>query len=182
MKGIVFNLAEEVLTRAHGADAWDAVIAAASVEGSYTALGSYPDTDLTQLVGAAGRLLGVDEQSILCSVGEGAMPMLAERYPHFFTPHLDAISFILTLNDIIHPEVLKLYPGASVPTFAFERPRPDLLLLGYDSPRRLCALAEGFVLGAARHYGQAVTVDHQECVRQSDPACLLSCDFGDVGD
>ena len=40
------------------------------------------------------------------------------------TPHEDVRSFLPTLNDIIHPEVRKLYPGADVPTFGLQH-RPD---------------------------------------------------------
>ena len=36
MKGIIFNLAEEVVVREHGDDVWDAVLEGAGVTGSYT--------------------------------------------------------------------------------------------------------------------------------------------------
>lgn len=180
MKGIIFNLAEEVVVARHGEDAWDAVLEGAGVSGSYTTLGSYPDGDLTAIVASAARLLGTDERSVLRDVAEGAMPLLAERYPRFFTPHTDVLSFVLTLNDIIHPEVRKLYPGADVPTFAYEVHGEDAVTLTYDSARRLCALAEGFVKGAAAHYGQRAVVQHHSCMLSGDPTCRLHCEFGRV--
>ena len=59
MKGIIFNLVEEVVTAAYGEDTWDSLLDEAGLDGSYTSLGSYPDEDLFQLVGAASKALGV---------------------------------------------------------------------------------------------------------------------------
>lgn len=177
MKGIIFNLAEEVVTSLHGEDVWDAVLDGAGVDGSYTSLGSYPDEELVALVAAAGDLLGAPPDDVLRSLGEGAMPLLAERFPSFFEGHSSSRSFILTLNDIIHAEVRKLYPDATVPDFGFESPSDSEVVVQYDSPRRLCALAEGFIAGAAHHYGEDVTVEQPSCMHRGDPSCLLHCRF-----
>ena len=177
MKGIIFNLAEEVVSSEHGDDAWDAVLDGAGLAGSYTSLGNYPDEDLGAIVASAARLLGSDDASVLRHVAEGAMPLLAARYPHFFTPHTDARAFVLTLNDIIHPEVRKLYAGAEVPTFGYELQGDDAVTLTYDSQRRLCTLAEGFITGAAKQYGQQVVIEQPECMLRGDALCRLNCRF-----
>ncbi len=182
MKGIIFNLAEEVVSRAHGEDTWDTVLDGANLSGSYTSLGSYPDEDLFAILAEAARLLGSDPQTMLREVAEGAMQLLAKRYPHFFDPHRDTLSFVLTLNDIIHPEVRKLYPGAQVPTFSYEQHSSTALTMGYSSERRLCLLAEGFVTGAARHYGQQVVIEQSSCMLRGDETCLLQCEFSDAAD
>jgi hypothetical protein len=181
MKGILFNLAEEVVSQAHGEDTWDDVLEHAGLEGSYTSLGSYPDQHLTRILAAAGQLLGVDQQTMLRNVAERAIPLLAERYPQFFAAHDDARAFVLTLNDIIHPEVRKLYPGADVPTFRYELVSADALVLGYESARRLCSLAQGFLSGAAAHYGQTITIEQRACMLRGDARCLLYCEFHRVG-
>lgn len=180
MKGIIFNLAEEVVSSEHGEDAWDAVLDGAGVAGTYTSLGSYPDADLLAIVSSAARLLQSDQDAVLRHVAEGAIPLLATRYPHFFTPHKDARSFVLTLNEIIHPEVRKLYPGADVPHFSYDVQEGDAVNLRYFSARRLCALAEGFIAGAARHYGQRVRIEQPACMLRGDESCLLRCEFSDV--
>ena len=180
MKGIIFNLAEEVVSSEHGEDAWDAVLDGAGLDGSYTSLGSYPDADLMAIVRSAASILGTDEKSVLRHVAEGAIPLLAARFPHFFAPHTDALSFVLTLNDMIHPEVRKLYPGAEPPVFAYDVAGSDVVTLTYQSSRSLCALAEGFVSGAAAHYGQRVVISRPACRLQGDEQCLLRCEFRDA--
>jgi hypothetical protein len=178
VKGIIFNLAEEVMTDAHGPDAWDAVLDTAGVTGSYTSLGSYPDDDLHRIVRAGAAALDSTPTDVLRTVGAGAMPQLAARFPEFFEPHATTRSFVLTLNDIIHPEVRKLYPGADVPEFTFDTSQgDDVLVLRYQSDRRLCALAEGFLTGAARHFGERVDLSHDRCLHRGDDHCAIRCAF-----
>jgi hypothetical protein len=74
-------------------------------------------------VTGAAALLGTDERTVLRTVAEGAIALLAERYRHFFTPHTDTRAFVMTLKDMIHPEVRKLCPGATPPVFGFEPAR-----------------------------------------------------------
>ncbi len=180
MKGIIFNLAEEVVRRQHGEDAWDAILVAAGLDGSFTSLGSYPDEHFERIVACAAAQLGTDRRSVLQVVSEGAIPLLAERYPHFFTPHTSTRAFVLTLNDMIHPEVRKLYPGATPPVFGFEPASEDELMLSYTSARGLCALAEGFLHGAATHYGQTVVITQLTCLLDGAGRCLLHCRFTDA--
>ena len=177
MKGVLFNLAEQVVTDGYGARMWDDVLDSAGVEGSYTSLGSYPDAQFHALVAAIADRLDVETQVVVRRVGEGALPLLAARYPHFFAGHDSAHAFLLTLNDIIHPEVRKVYPGADVPEFGFEVPSDAVLIIHYGSPRRLCMLAEGFIHGAARLYAEGLTLTHEICMLQGDPACVLCCVF-----
>lgn len=105
------------------------------------------------------------------------MPFLRTMYPAFFDSQTSTRSFILTLNDIIHPEVRRLFPGADVPVFDFDTSVPDALTLGYHSPRKLCALAHGFIEGAADHYGETVDVEQTECMHRGDAKCVFQLRF-----
>ena len=173
MKGVVFNLLEEFVRGAHGEDAWDAVLDRAHVDGAYTSLGNYADQDLGALVGAASEMLGQPPPVIIRSFGRAALPMLAAKYPGFFTPFPSTRPFLLALNDIIHPEVNKLYPGADTPEFEFDGSSEDVLVMRYASPRRLCEFAQGLIEGAAAHYREAVTIDEPQCMHRGDACCEL---------
>ena len=178
MKGIVFNLFEEVVRREHGEDAWDDLIDEADVAGAYTSLGNYDDTDLSSLVSAAARSLNRRPYDIVRWFGREALPLLARKYPTLFARHATTRSFILTLNDIIHPEVRKLYPGADVPEFEFDVSSPDVLVMNYRSARRLCGFAEGLVEGAAAHFGESVLFEQPRCMLRGDPTCVFRISFG----
>src|SRR5205807_6193394 len=143
----------------------------------YTSLGSYPDAELAKLVLAASSVLQQPPDTVLRFFGAEALPLLAAKYPAFFLGHTGTQSFLLTLNDIIHPEVRKLYPGAEVPDFTFSSFDDGALLIGYDSPRQLCELAAGFVFGAGDHCGESVAVDQPACMHRGTAACILRCRF-----
>jgi hypothetical protein len=177
MKGIVFNLLEQVLTEEHGEDAWDQVLDSAGQEGAYTAVGSYPDEHFMSLVAAACDRFGLEPDDLVRWFGKRAMPLFAARYPSFFEGHTSTRSFVLTLNDVIHPEVRKLFPGAEVPNFRFESPDEGTVELGYVSPRKLCSFAEGLVEGAAAHFGETVTMRQTMCMKRGDDRCVLVCTF-----
>jgi hypothetical protein len=173
VKGVIFNLVESVVRSERGDDAWDDVIDESGVSGAYTSLGSYPDSDLDDIAETVGRKVGTDTSSVIRHVGHEGLGLLAERYPEFFTPHDDVISFLLTLNDIIHPEVRRLYPGAMVPEFEHHSAGPGVLELTYRSERGRCDLAEGLILGVGRHYGQRVSVTQPVCSRDGSEHCVL---------
>lgn len=173
MKGVVFNLLEEVVSRHHGETVWDTLLDAAGLPGSYTSLGSYPDEQMEQLVLAASSALGLPPAKVLRWFGREAMPLLAARYPVFFNAQKSLCPFILSVNSIIHPEVRKLYAGAHCPNFHFEDAPDGTLLMQYSSRRKLCYLAHGFIEGAAAHYAESVDVTHLQCMHEGDTKCLL---------
>lgn len=173
MKGVIFNLLEAVVTEAHGEATWDTLLADTGLDGAYTAVGSYPDADLLALVQAGSTRLGISETDLVRWFGRTAIPLLADRYPQFFEGHHSVTSFLPTLNDVIHAEVRKLYPDADVPEFEFLGGGDDHIRMGYRSPRRLCALAEGFVEGAADRFGEQVTVGQPECMLEGAERCVL---------
>ena len=160
MKGIIFNLLEEVVTEQFGEKTWDQLLDQAQVEGSFTSLGNYPDEALFKLVAAASVALKQTPDAVVRWFGVNALPLLARKYPAFFDRHQSTRPFILTLNGIIHPEVRKLYPGADTPEFDFDTSSSEVLVMNYRSKRKLCSLVEGFTEGAATHYQETVSIQH----------------------
>lgn len=177
MKGVVFTLLQQLVTNEYGENTWDDLLDAAGVDGAYTSVASYPDEEMTSLVQAASTALNVSEDDVLIWFGRNCMPLFAESFPHVFEGHADARSLVLTLNDVIHPEVRKLFPGAYVPEFAFDDSDPASLSLSYTSKRRLCSFAEGLLMGAADHFGEQAAVVHERCMKRGDDACLIGVSF-----
>jgi predicted hydrocarbon binding protein len=173
VKGIVFNLLEEVVRVEYGEDTWDQLLDAAGTDGAYTSLGSYDDDELMRLVAAASAALGISPPEVVRWFGRKAVRLLAEKYPRFFEPHTSTRPFLLTLNNIIHPEVRKIYPGADVPVFDFDSSDEDELVLGYRSDRKLCSLAEGLIEGAADHFGETANLKHERCMANGDDKCVI---------
>jgi Haem-NO-binding len=177
VKGIIFNLLEQIVRREYGDTIWDDLLETAQVDGAYTSLGNYPDDHLYRLVHSASSALNLPPDAIIKWFGRNALPLLAHKYPQFFDPHQSTRTFLLTLNDVIHTEVRKLYPGAEVPEFDYDTSSATVLLMGYRSPRKLCLLAEGFTEAAAAHYGETLAFVHLQCVSRGDEKCLFQISF-----
>jgi heme-NO-binding protein len=174
MKGIIFNLLEEAFTAEHGEDAWDDLLRVSGTDGAYTSLGRYPDQELVTLVGAAADVRGESVPDCLRWFGREAMARLAGSYSTFFVDHYSLRTFLPTINEVIHAEVRKLYPGADTPWFDVDEDG-DALQLVYASPRRLCPLAEGLIEGAAARFGESVVIHQPECMLRGDARCVLVC-------
>ena len=86
MKGIVFNLLEEVVSREYGDDMWDNLLDRLDSDGAYTSLGSYGDDEVIKLVDAASAATGKPAKTILQWFGRHAIPMLAGRFCPFSSP------------------------------------------------------------------------------------------------
>jgi hypothetical protein len=176
MKGVVFNVLQELVVTNYGEDTWDTLLDETELDGVYTSLGSYPDEHFLKLVGAASQAFEMPPDDVVRWFGRGALPLFAERYPQLFEPHDSTRSFVLTLNDIIHPEVRKLYPGADVPEFDFASSN-GTLVMGYRSQRKLCAFAEGLLEGTAEHFDEQIEIRQPQCMNRGDERCILEIDF-----
>lgn len=174
MKGVIFNLLETLVTRDHGADAWDDLLDEAGLAGAYTSLGAYDDAELESLLACAAAKMGCGREDMLRWFGQQAIPLMADLYPDFFVAHRSARPFIEGVNDVIHAEVRKLYAGAACPHFGIRPTTDGGLSLTYRSSRRMCALAHGFIEGAAGYYCETVEIAHQSCVEQGGAACEIA--------
>lgn len=173
MKGVVFNLLEEAVTRSFGPEVWDDLVDEADVSGAYTSLGNYSDDEILQLVTVAAAKLNLASPEVLRWFGEEAMPILKEKYGALFMGHPSARNFILSVNSIIHPEVRKLYAGAACPFFHFKAGEEGAVLMSYQSSRKMCDLAHGFIKGASKLFCEEVDIYHHTCMNHGAERCLM---------
>ena len=157
MKGVIFNVVEEVVTELFDEATWDALLDQAGVDGVYTALGNYPDAELMAIVGAAVATTGIETNDLLRTIGRHALKGLVGRMPNATDDASGTVEFLRQVNDIIHPEVLKLYPSATPPKFSFED-HDEGLIVHYQSARGLHALAAGLIEGCADLFDETVEV------------------------
>lgn len=172
MKGVLFNVVEDVVTEALSADAWDDVVERSDVGGAYTSLGTYPDRELTAIVGEVATEADLSGEETLQLTGQLGFKHLVARAPHLIEPYGDWKAILKALDDIIHPEVLKIYPGADVPQFVVTDDGDDLVVV-YTSARALCALADGLIVGTGTWFETSLTVEHETCIHRGDSSCTM---------
>jgi Haem-NO-binding len=164
---------EEIVVTHYDEDTWEDLLDDAALDGAYTSLGNYADQDLMRLVASASERLELPAEEVIRWFGRNATPIFKRQYPDFFVHHDSTVPFLLTLNEIIHPEVRKLYPGADVPLFDFDTSSDEVLVMGYSSARKLCAFAEGLLLGAGDVFGEEVAINQPKCMNRGDEQCRL---------
>lgn len=180
MKGIIFNELEEMVTQAYGEEAWETLIEQSDLktpDGIFIGPETYPFEDLVAIVSTASKVTGKSVEELVHAFGEYLFPKLAEKFPMFIKEGMTAKSFLMTVGDIIHVEVHKLFPEATLPKFTYEDPAPDELVMIYESERHLCDLAEGLLVGVGRHFGENLAFEQTKCTKRGDPHCRFEIRF-----
>jgi len=177
MKGVIFNILEELVEQRCGMQTWNEILSGLGYEGIYTAAKSYPDTELLALVEAVSDRLKISSEKVIGLFGEYLFSQLAERYPVFIEQQSTLRGFLKSVDAVIHVEVRKLYESPNLPSFVCHDIDPQTLVMEYRSPRQLCILAEGLIRGAAQYYNSAISIEHPRCLHKGDEHCDLVIRF-----
>lgn len=178
MKGVIFNLLEQVVAAELGDRTWDQIVAGSGAQTEYAPDGTYSHEEFLGLIDETAIALSKSPDETLAWFGRASIPLFANAYPDLFTPHDSAMGFVLTLNEVIHPEVREQFEGAFAPDFEFERVDERTLIISYASYRDLCPFAQGLIEGSAEHYGEVAVVEHYRCQRKGDARCALLLRLG----
>jgi hypothetical protein len=160
MKGVVFTAFLEMVESQFSEDMVDDIIEAAQLPsgGAYTAVGTYPHEEMVALVVALSERSGTPIPDLLRAYGKHLFAHFFLTHPSFFVNVHDALSFLEGIENIIHAEVLKLYPDAQLPRFETEHRNENQLVLLYDSNRHFEDLAEGLMLGCIDHFAERIDI------------------------
>jgi hypothetical protein len=159
MKGIVFTEFLELVENEFGLEVVQQIIDECELEtaGVYTTVGTYSHKEMFKMVAKLSEIKGLPVPALLTVFGEYFFTTLKTKYPVFVEkPNL--FSFLNSIDQYIHPEVLKLYPDAELPRFQAEIKNDNEMVLNYMSSRKMSDLAIGLIKGAANHFEEDVDV------------------------
>lgn len=171
MHGIIFTSFRQFLTtrfdQATVTTFW-------SGEPTYSITASYPDAEFLRLFGRVRAHTGAEPDGLLRDfgvfTGERTFVLL---YPSFYEEAGDARTFLLGVEERIHELIRAVVPEARPPRLQVEARGEDGVSIRYDSPRKMCVLLEGLLIGTARHYGETARVEEVRCMLRGDEACLF---------
>lgn len=147
-------------------------------QGFYSMSESHPDDEFMRLLGRTSAALSTPIETVLHDfgvyTGEQTFPRL---YPSQFEIAGDTRSFLLTVEDRIHELVRATIPDADPPALTVMPVGESQIDLTYASPRRLCRLLEGLVVGTARHYDEEVEITEATCMHDGAPSCKFEAQF-----
>jgi hypothetical protein len=171
MKGIVMNLLAEMVENQLGMDEWNQILKVAGLDGIYTSSVIYADTELLDLVKIISERNKIPVDDLVFTFGKFMFPSFIERYPYLIQKVPGFLDFLESIDSVIHVEVKKLHPDATIPVFRHVRLGANELLLEYHSERHLCRLAEGLIAGAAHYYNAHYSLAHEPCLHRDGAHC-----------
>jgi len=137
MKGIVFTEFLEMVEAKFGYEVVDHIIEESKLEsnGIYTSIGTYPHSEIVQLLMNLSDKVDLDPGLLLREFGKYLFDTFLASYPQFFTAVDNAFDFLHSIDKHIHVEVLKLYPDATLPKFISEEKDDGTMIMTYKSER-----------------------------------------------
>jgi len=178
MKGIVFTEFIEMVEQTWSVDFASDLLDSCDLPsgGVYTAVGSYPHTEMVTLVVRLSELSGKSVPALLEAYGEYLFGRFTVLYPALLAPYRSALELVASIESVIHVEVRKLYPDAELPQFEVLDSSADHLEIQYRSERHLADLAQGLIRAAIRHYGEEGRVELERTDQPDEPlapTCFL---------
>jgi hypothetical protein len=167
MKGMVFTEFLEMVEDKFGFDVTDDIIEASkgelSTQGAYTAVGTYPHSEMIALVTNLSAATQIPVPKLVHVFGEHLLNQFAKHYSGFFESANNTFDFLKSIDNHIHVEVLKLYPEAELPRFSCFHPNDDAhrLTMIYTSERAMSDLASGLIEGSIKYYNEKITYEKE---------------------
>lgn len=160
MKGIVFTEFLDMVEKEFGYETVDYIIEESNLSsnGIYTAIGTYPHSEIVTLLMNLSDKVDVDPGNLLKAFGKYLFDTFLKSYPQFFNVVDNAFDFLHSIDNHIHVEVLKLYPDATLPKFNSYRDQQGDMVMVYQSERKMAALAEGLIEKSIAHYGEECNI------------------------
>ena len=179
MKGVIFCYLKELISEKFGEKVWYKIVDLCPLKKKpvYIKPESYPDSDFLQIVEKASEENKESPTQFIQNLGKKLFPKMARDYPIFVSNFDHPKPFLLTVENIIHVEVKKLYPDAELPKFTYTDSGLDSLIIDYSSPKKLCSLMEGLIIGCSEFYGYDVEINHSPCIHDGSDYCRFSLVF-----
>ncbi|MCE3008896.1 MAG: heme NO-binding domain-containing protein [Bacteroidetes bacterium] len=154
MKGIVFSELLEMTEEVFGQQMLQKVIEKAELSnnGVYVSAGNYPFSELARIVSTLSAETNKPAEFLLEEYGKYLFQKMSIKYAALFDKIPDPISFLSKIDNYIHVEVHKLYPGAETPRFIIIEQDEKHIIMDYISSRGLDYLAIGMIKGCSTHY------------------------------
>lgn len=180
MKGVVFTEFMELVEDKFGSDVLETIIEQSDLpnKGAYTAVGTYDHSEIIQLVTKLSAATQIETSALIKVFGEYLFGQLVAGHPTFLDGMDSAEQMLRSVHDIIHIEVKKLYPDAELPAFTYDTSSDGRLIMHYTSSRGFADLAEGLIVGCAKHFNESVEIGREDRSEGRGTDVVFTLKFG----
>lgn len=126
--------------------------------GSYTAVGTYPHTEMVTMVMRLSEQKNIPVPQLLNAFGHHLFHTFHKNYPGFFAGVEHPFDLLQQIDNHIHVEVKKLYPDAELPRFETRR-EGDKMTMIYRSERKMADLAQGLIEAASEKFNSPLNIE-----------------------
>ena len=171
MKGIVFTEFIEMVEQKFSTSVANRLLDESDLPsgGAYTAVGTYDHRELVSMVVKLSEISGLAAPVLIKAFGNYLFGRFFVLYPAFFEGMNSAPDFLARLEDIVHAEVLKLYPDAELPHFEIVCPDSNTIIMTYHSERHFGDLAEGLIEACIEHFGIPLSLARENLTEAGQP-------------
>ena len=177
MKGIVFREFLEMVESTFGDEMSEKLVEDNDLAsgGIYTAVGTYDHQELVAMAITLSKETGLPVDALVEAFGNYLFGRFLELFPIFFN-HETSFEFLDTIHDVVHVEVLKLYPEATLPDFTSKiEDDGKTLHFEYNSPRHFADLAVGLMKGAFDQWNETVEMEREDKIVDGNKVTLFIC-------
>jgi Haem-NO-binding len=164
MKGVIFTEFLNLVEAKYGYETVDSLIEESNLhsKGAYTAIGTYPHSEMVKLVTNLSIRTHIPIQDVLKMYGTHLFSVFAQSYGHFLCNITSSFQLFLSIDKYIHVEVQKIYPDAELPSFECTLLNGTTLEMLYKSERRMGDFAEGLIEATLSHYKEKATIERTD--------------------
>ncbi|WP_289024156.1 heme NO-binding domain-containing protein [uncultured Salegentibacter sp.] len=163
MKGIVFTEFLDMVEQEFGLETLDKIISSSQLEsnGVYTSVGTYDFFEMQKLIGNLSIETGIPANDLIYAYGKFFFHVLTRHHKDIFSLYSSPIEMLASVENHIHVQVRKIYPGAELPTFKITNQKEDSLEMIYFSERSMYMFAKALMEKTFEHY-------HKNCYIETE--------------
>lgn len=177
MYGVIFDFLRDYVIEKHGGeDTWKTLLKANGYGYKiFFPVTEYPDEEIVALAQTASSALDVPLPAVLEDFGAFVGHKLMTFY-HMYADNNKWKTFDVIENagGCIHHAVHKHNPSRKPPFISAHRETDDLLVIRYQSHRKLCAVVKGIIRGLGERYDETFDIEEIQCMHEGARECILN--------
>jgi predicted hydrocarbon binding protein len=134
----------------------------------------YADEEILALVQTASNALNVPIPAVLEDFGAYVGPQLLEFY-HMYIKDKQPNTFTIieSAGSSIHDVIHKHNPNRKPPKLSAKRLKPNVLMVNYQSERKLCPVVRGIIRGLGEKFGERFDIHETQCMHKGADHCIM---------
>ena len=161
MKGIVFTEFLEMVEEQYGLQTVDYIISHSRLksQGIYSAIGTYDFIEMQTLIGQLSEKINIPVDDLIYTYGLYFFKALTYHHPTVFRSYSDPFEFLASIENHIHVQVRKIYPGAELPSFSILSQDHNKMEMVYSSDRAMYMFAKALMEKSFEYYGKKAHIE-----------------------